>query len=133
MGYRLRSPPRKIWTKWLLLLLLALSVAAPALAQAGQTDWSSVITQAKPAVVRIIATTPAGIASGSGVLIAEDGLILTAAHVIEKASQITVVVEETREYQATVIQSDSEADVAVLKIPASGLWYLTLGDSKSLA
>jgi len=132
MGYRLRSPPRKMWTKWLLPLLLALSVAAPALSQVGQTDWSSVITQAKPAVVRIIATTPEGIASGSGVLIAEDGLILTAAHVIEKANQITVVVEEIHEYQATVIQSDSEADVAVLRIPASGLGYLTLGDSKTL-
>jgi WD40 repeat protein len=96
-------------------------------------DWSAIITQAKPAVVRIIAETQEGTSSGSGFLVAEDGLVLTAAHVIEGASKITVVVQETQEYQATVVQSDSEADVAVLRITASGLAYLTLGDSNALA
>jgi len=132
-GHRLRSPPRRMWTKCLLALFLAFSVGTPALSQAGQTDWSTAITHAKPAVVRIVVETSEGTASGSGVVIAEDGLILTAAHVIEGASQITVVVEETHEYQATVVQSDLEADVAVLRIPASGLEYLTLGDSEDLA
>jgi len=128
-----RSPPGRVRAKWLLLLLLFAFLVAPLASRAAETNWSTIIAQAKPAVVRIIAATPEGIASGSGVLIAEDGLILTAAHVIEGASQITVVVGETQEYQATVVQSDSEADVAVLRIPASGLGYLTLGDSKSLA
>ena len=132
-GHRLRSPPRRLWTKCLLALFLAFSVGTPALAQAGQTDWSKVITQAKPAVVRIVVETLEGTASGSGVLIAEDGLILTAAHVIEGATEITVVIEETQEYRATVVQSDLEADVAALRIPASGLEYLTLGDSEDLA
>jgi len=127
------SPPGRARAKWLPFLLLFAFLVAPLASPAAETNWSTIIAQAKPAVVRIIASTPEGIASGSGVLIAEDGLILTAAHVVEGASQITVVVGETQEYRATVIQSDSEADVAVLRISASGLGYLTLGDSKTLA
>jgi WD40 repeat protein len=116
-----------------LLLLVCIFVALPIVSSVAQVDWAAIITQAKPAVVRIVAETRGGPSSGSGFLVAEDGLILTAAHVLEGATKITVVVLEAQAYLATVVQSDSEADVAVLRIAASGLAYLTLGDSNALA
>jgi len=93
------------------------------------TDWSSLIAAIKPAVVWILAETPQGTAAGSGFIISPDGYILTAAHVVADASQVTVVVEERDQYQATIAQYDQEADVALLKIQASGLTWVGLGDS----
>ena len=103
----------------------------PAFAQT--TDWASLIQAAKPAVVWILAETREGTSAGSGAIISPDGYILTAAHVIEGANRITVVVEETREFWASVVNADYRADVAVLKIPASGLTWFALGDSDKVA
>ncbi|MCX7844447.1 MAG: S1C family serine protease [Candidatus Bipolaricaulota bacterium] len=85
------------------------------LAQA--TDWPSLIQAAKPAVVWIQVETRQGTAFGSGAFVSPDGYILTAAHVIEDAIRITVIVEEQREYRASLVSVDHKADVAVLKIP----------------
>jgi WD40 repeat protein len=115
----------------LVLGALFASVFLPALAQT--TDWASLIQAAKPAVVWILAETPKGTSAGSGAIISPDGYILTAAHVIEGASRIKVVVEETREYWASVVNADYKADVAILKIPASGLTWFALGDSDKVA
>jgi hypothetical protein len=115
---------------WVLVAFFA-TVFLPALAQT--TDWASLIQAAKPAVVWILAETPKGTSAGSGAIISPDGYILTAAHVIEGASRIKVVVEETREYWASVVNADYKADVAVLKISASDLTWLALGDSDTLA
>jgi WD40 repeat protein len=125
--------PRRARAWRFCLLVIAIGLTLPGGSSAAEVGWSAIITQAKPAVVRIIAETQEGTSSGSGFLVAEDGLVLTAAHVIEGATRITVVVLETQEYQATVVQSDSDTDVAVLRITASGLAYLTLGDSNALA
>ena len=70
--------------------------------------------------------------AGSGIILSEDGYILTCAHVIEGASNITVTIGDT-DYTATVIGSDSTSDVAVVKIDATGLTPVTLGDSNTLA
>jgi len=80
---------------WVLVAFFA-TVFLPALAQT--TDWASLIQAAKPAVVWILAETPKGTSAGSGAIISPDGYILTAAHVIEGASRIKVVVEESREF-----------------------------------
>lgn len=71
--------------------------------------------------------------AGSGVVYSEDGYILTNNHVIEGASSITVTLHDNSTYDATVVAADSQTDVAVLKINASGLTPVTLGDSDSLS
>ena len=98
-------------------------------AQSQETDWATLIEAAKPAVVWILAESPGGVSAGSGAIISPNGYILTAAHVIEGASRIIVVVEESREFHASVVQADYEMDVAVLKISATNLTWLSLGNS----
>lgn len=70
--------------------------------------------------------------AGSGVIISSDGYILTCAHVVSGASQITVTIGDT-DYTATVVGEDATSDVAVLKIDATGLTPATVGDSDSLS
>ena len=70
--------------------------------------------------------------AGSGVIISSDGYILTCAHVVEDASQITVTINDT-DYTATVVGSDTTSDVAVIKIDADGLTPASVGDSDGLA
>jgi serine protease Do len=69
---------------------------------------------------------------GSGFVIQSDGLILTNAHVVEGASRVTVQLTDRREYSAKVIGVDKTSDVAVIKIPVTGLQTVNLGDSNNL-
>ena len=69
--------------------------------------------------------------AGSGVIISDDGYILTCAHVIEDASNITVTIGDT-DYTATVIGSDTTSDIAVIKIDATGLTPAAVGNSDNL-
>lgn len=70
--------------------------------------------------------------AGSGVIVSEDGYILTNHHVIDGAEKITVTTKNGESYIAELIGSDSDADVAVLKISATGLSAAILGDSDTL-
>jgi len=65
---------------------------------------------------------------GSGFIISADGYILTNAHVVDRAEKITVRLNDKREYKAKVIGADKRTDVALLKIDASGLPKVTLGE-----
>src|ERR1700756_5533776 len=69
---------------------------------------------------------------GSGVILTPDGTILTNNHVIDGASDIKVQLSDRREFQAKLVGTDPKTDVAVLKINASGLPTLPLGDSSAL-
>lgn len=77
-------------------------------------------------------------AAGSGIIISEDGYILTNNHVISGADKITVYVnsgeegEEEQTYEATLVGSSENNDIAVLKIDAKGLNAATFGDSDQL-
>ena len=71
--------------------------------------------------------------AGSGVIISEDGYIITNHHVIEGASNIKVRLHDKSEYTATVVGSDATTDIAVLKIDATGLTAAVMGDSDTLA
>lgn len=71
-------------------------------------------------------------ASGSGFLISEDGYIVTNYHVIEDARSITVSLYDGSSYSAELVGYDESNDIAVLKINAQGLSYVTLGDSDSV-
>lgn len=69
---------------------------------------------------------------GSGFIISSDGYILTNAHVIDHADKITVKLTDKRELKAKVIGADKRTDVALLKIDATGLPKVTLGDPDKL-
>lgn len=74
----------------------------------------------------------AGSASGSGFILSEDGFIITNHHVIEEAKRVVVRLNDRNEYEAEVIGSDADSDVALLKIEAKGLPVLKLSSSSSL-
>jgi serine protease Do len=69
---------------------------------------------------------------GSGVIITTDGTVLTNNHVIDGATDIKVYLNDKREFKATLVGTDPKTDVAVLKIDASNLPTLPLGNSSSL-
>jgi serine protease Do len=69
---------------------------------------------------------------GSGFIISSDGLILTNAHVVREAKDVTVKLSDRREYTAKVLGSDTTTDIAVLKIAATGLPVVRLGDARQL-
>ena len=67
---------------------------------------------------------------GSGVIISEDGYILTNAHVVSGSSSIKVKIDDT-EYDAQIVGADDSSDLAVLKVEATGLSAIEFGDSSS--
>jgi serine protease Do len=69
---------------------------------------------------------------GSGVIVSSDGTILTNNHVVDGATDIKVFLSDKREFQAKLIGTDANTDIAVLKIDASNLPTLPLGDSNQL-
>ncbi|MDD5508271.1 MAG: Do family serine endopeptidase [Bacteroidales bacterium] len=75
---------------------------------------------------------PSYMGSGSGVIIAEDGYIVTNNHVVEGADKIQVVLNDKRTYDATIIGTDPSTDLALIQIRESGLPYITFGNSDEL-
>ena len=69
---------------------------------------------------------------GSGVIVSEDGYILTNNHVVENADEIKVALNDEREFTAKVVGRDDKSDVAVLKVDAKDLPYLHLANSDTL-
>ena len=76
--------------------------------------------------------TPDSNSVGSGVIVSGSGLILTNNHVVEGASDIQVTLLDGRRAMATVLGTDPDTDLAVLKITLSGLPVIALGDSNAL-
>jgi serine protease Do len=71
-------------------------------------------------------------ALGSGVIVSPDGYILTNAHVVDGASQVRVELTDRRSFVATLVGSDPPSDLAVLKVDATGLLNLPLGDARKV-
>ncbi|GAB4166051.1 MAG: DegQ family serine endoprotease [Rhodocyclaceae bacterium] len=69
---------------------------------------------------------------GSGFIIGADGYILTNAHVVDGAEEILVKLNDKREFKAKVVGADKRTDVALIKIPATGLPAVRLGDPNKL-
>lgn len=69
---------------------------------------------------------------GSGFIISADGYILTNAHVVDAADEVTVSLTDKREFKAKVIGSDRRTDVALIKINATGLPRVIIGDPNQL-
>ena len=69
---------------------------------------------------------------GSGFIIRPDGVIMTNAHVVNGASEVTVRMTDRREYTAKVIGVDTKSDIAIIKINAKDLPTVKIGDSRGL-
>jgi serine protease Do len=69
---------------------------------------------------------------GSGVIVSPDGYVLTNNHVVESASEIQVSLADKREFKAKVVGTDPRTDVAVLKLDATNLPSVVLGDSSKI-
>ena len=83
-------------------------------------------------VVSIVTVTPSGKASGTGIIMSEDGYVITNHHVIESAQAVSVLTSDNQEYAASVVGSDETSDLAVLKVEAEGLQAAEFGDSSVL-
>ena len=76
--------------------------------------------------------TPKREASGSGVIISADGYIVTNNHVVEGADELTVTLNDNREYSAIIVGNDATTDLALIKVDAKNLPFLPVGDSDKL-
>ena len=75
---------------------------------------------------------PRGGGMGSGVIVSPDGYIITNNHVVDGASELTVMLPDKREFKAKIVGTDPKTDLAVVKIDASNLPHIRWGDSSKL-
>lgn len=134
------------------------STSATKLSSAGQVDFTEAAAAVTPAVVYIRTTyasqsdqqesqmqkmfgemfgqrvRPSGpqMASGSGVIISPDGYIVTNNHVVDKAEKIDIVTNDHQTYQAKIIGTDPNTDLALIKIDAHNMPIVKLGNSDNV-
>ena len=93
-----------------------------------QDIYSTVIDS----VVSISSMTSSGTSSGTGIIMSQDGYVITNHHVITGALVISVLTNDNQEFEAALVGSDEMSDLAVLKIDARGLKAAEFGDSSNL-
>jgi S1-C subfamily serine protease len=94
--------------------------------------YSRAVTGAVDAVGPAVVKIESGRGSGSGFVFTPDGLIVTNAHVVERAKRLEVILPDGRSRDASLVGADTDTDLAVLKISAPDLHVATLGDSRVL-
>ena len=97
-----------------------------------ELTYQEIYEKVLPSVVGIRALGPSGGATGTGVVLSEDGYIITNFHVIEGASTAAVVLQDGGVYEALLVGGDAANDLAVLKIDVEGLTPAEFGDSSLL-
>jgi putative serine protease PepD len=96
-------------------------------------DLTAVVAKVTPSVVQVNVTMRGGAGVGSGVIISSDGKVLTNAHVVSGADQVTITLSDGRTVDATIVGADPAKDLAVIQAQGvSGLTAATLGDSNSV-
>ena len=111
--------------------------ASPAWAQGGAVvrgaDEQTIIRVARQASSAVVTVRRGGgRGSGSGVIIGDDGVLLTNAHVVADASEVRVSLADGRRLTGRVLGRDPSVDIAVVKIPGSGFSEAPLADSDRL-
>lgn len=136
MNAMMKCPTFRNWTVGLFAVLGSLAWSG----HAGQAmldqlktmeiQTKEVINKDSPATVALYSQTGD---TGSGVIVSKDGLILTAAHVVEGADRMRVIFSDGSEADARVLGANYSRDAAMVKIEGKGPWpYVELGDSDSL-
>ena len=128
-GSRPSGPSGALWTEHRALPISDVGTLAP--------DWVRIARMLRPAVVHIgaweiNAGKPLYLGLGSGLIINPHGYIVTNQHVIESATELRVKLADGRELIAAVVGQDPTVDLALLKIEASDLPVIPLGDSSTL-
>lgn len=159
------GPVRRMATASMVLVAALLSVStATAVTAAELPDFTKIVAEKSPAVVKIIVEQsaerrsdsqmneedipeflrryfqipepqqgqPDRMATGSGFIISEDGYVVTNHHVVEDADTVTVRLADRREYDAELIGQDPRSDLALLRIDAKDLPFLSLGQDDAL-
>lgn len=130
--------------------------APPVVVEGVRTSYADVVEKTSPAVVRILVegktkqapaeNSPLGDdffkrfqqrpqiqrGLGSGVIVSADGTILTNAHVIDGSDKVTVLTADNKTFDAKIVGTDKPSDLAVVKIEAQNMPYLTLGNSDTV-
>lgn len=106
--------------------------AVPNVSQEGGLSYQQIYEKVIPSVVSITCVKETGTGFGTGVIMSQDGYILTNNHVIDGATAIDVLLTDTRTYPATLIGGDEASDLAVLYITADDLIPAEFGDSDKL-
>jgi serine protease Do len=101
--------------------------------ETGETmELSEIYKKVIPSVVSISATGNGSTSTGTGIIMSQDGYIITNYHVVSTAVEITVLLTDETEYAATVVGGDETSDLMVLKIDAEGLTPAEFGDSDQM-
>lgn len=98
----------------------------------GALSTQEIYTSVLPSVVSISVYSDTGSAIGSGFITTSDGYIVTANHVVDGMSKITVILNSGEKYDATLVGGNAFTDLALLKIDATGLPAAKLGSSEKL-
>lgn len=101
--------------------------------QEGGLSLQAIYKKVRPSVVSITAAQATGQAYGSGIIMTDDGYIITNCHVVDGAYALTVRLDSGLEYEAQLIGKDSVSDLAVLRIQAENLTPAEFGDSDQAA
>lgn len=92
-----------------------------------------VVQKVTPSVVGVSCNTPVGKSTGSGIIMTSDGYIITNAHVVADATEVSALLSDGTEYEAEIIGSDRRTDLALIKIsPSEALVPAEFGDSDDL-
>lgn len=108
------------------------AVPMPMPAKAGAVDIPTLAARARPAIVKVEVRSASGESSASGVIFRTDGHVLTNAHAVEGASELTVQTSDGERVPGRVVGSDPDTDLAVVKIDGMNLPVVTLGRSTGL-
>ena len=95
-------------------------------------SFSNAVTELADSVSPSVVNVNAGSRGGTGVVWSEDGLVVTASHVVGHSPAPTVTMQDGRELQARVVGRDPYADVALLRVDASGLAPAELGSAEGI-
>ena len=100
--------------------------------QEGGMSLQAIYEKVIPSVVSISCRGPQGSSTGTGVILSEDGYVVTNCHVVENAQDIQAILYTSQVLHADLIGTDEISDLAVLRIPADNLDPAELGDSSVL-
>ncbi|MBQ1280815.1 MAG: trypsin-like peptidase domain-containing protein [Oscillospiraceae bacterium] len=98
----------------------------------GELTLQEIYKKMIPSVASIITVMPGGTSTGTGIVMTEDGYIITNCHVIDNAAAVTVLLSDDSEYEASLVGADAISDIAVLKIDAQNLTAAEFGNSDTV-